>query len=562
MRMKKQSVRNGLLTALVMLAAGAAMGLLNHLTPPCSDDYFYRLFYVGPGFRFDLSHPIADFGDVAASQYNHWFGCSGRTVVHTLVQLFAGLWGMTAFHVANAVVFVLFGYVLTRFSSRVTPLGLSFSYALVVLLFPSFCLTMLWMTGSINYLWSSLFVVVFLLWYERLSERPLQPVHLLGFLPGVLAGWTHEGIVFPLALSLLACAVATRKTLRRRASLPLLTGFIIGAAMCCASPGIVGRALGPSIATLLYRMVVGCLVCLKLKAFYALVALLLWTRFLQKEGWRARITAFYRDNRILCHALVLSFGVVFLSGNNSARTAIGVELFSLLLLCRLVALRPTPPLMKRAKAAVCVLGALLWGYTVWCSVPNYREYKRLTVRIETGTSDVVPFKEVAIPDWMEGRVCRPLYSDKTVHYDWFFYYYTWKEVVSAACGRSVLVIPDIIYDDIRAGSERLGDIARQRDYPFYVVPAEPGSAAKPVFELGPVDVRSLPFYLRLPVSLAADYLAAEVPVKPWNCAAVTVEGKNYLFVNKDLLIDRWVKAIVLKDETPAAAASLPEISKK
>ena len=166
--------KNKRLVAITIAAVTAVMWALNSIVPEMADDYWYKFVYVdGPMNDMVPDHPVQTLGDIFRSEYNHYFGVNGRSVVHAVVQLFTALIGKHVFNFVNALMFVVLGVLLTRLASmRLTPLNLLFCCSAVLLLYPAFGETMLWMTGSINYLWPSAGICALLLLLGKWMKSP------------------------------------------------------------------------------------------------------------------------------------------------------------------------------------------------------------------------------------------------------------------------------------------------------------------------------------------------------------------------------------------------------
>lgn len=95
---EKMVFRACVFAALLMLIAGT-MFLLNAHTPLQMDDYDYA-------FSWSTGKPLSGVADVLASQAAHYRLWGGRSVVHTLTQLFLYA-GKGTFNVANTAMYVL-----------------------------------------------------------------------------------------------------------------------------------------------------------------------------------------------------------------------------------------------------------------------------------------------------------------------------------------------------------------------------------------------------------------------------------------------------------------------
>lgn len=225
----------------VALAVVAAAFLwLNFATPYFADDYSYMFTYAAG----EDKHPIRSLAELWSSQLNHYKVMNGRAIVHTLVQLLLIPSGKALFNVLNTAVFMALGfagyYAAYGTFRRFRPLSLFALYALIWLTLPDFGQSCLWLTGSVNYMWTTFFALLFLLPYRTDVESGSHKYLKIFGMPflGILAGWSGEN-------ACLAAAVALVLLLARRALLGLrfkawmftgAAGFIAGAAALFLSP--------------------------------------------------------------------------------------------------------------------------------------------------------------------------------------------------------------------------------------------------------------------------------------------------------------------------------------
>ena len=157
---------------------------LNVLTVKTSDDLGYS-----------ISHGILDIFHQEYVQYMTW---TGRSVAHIIARLFLSL-PKAVFNVCNALLFTVFCRMIAMHAAGkkedVTPLLYLLSVLAVFLFAPVFGQTVLWETGSCNYLWTTSIILGFLWTYRRADTfHPKNPKLFAAafFLFGVLAGWTNE----------------------------------------------------------------------------------------------------------------------------------------------------------------------------------------------------------------------------------------------------------------------------------------------------------------------------------------------------------------------------------
>ena len=143
-------------------------------------DYLYS-FYLTPvaaksffeGASIGFEQKISSFTDVIFSQYNHYFYVNGRTIPHILEQSFAGLWGENCFNLINVFAFLLLNMLVIWISGKRNLT--KFGYWVVAVFFIWFLLPcpvdlFLLMSGALNYTWSAVLCLAFLLVYTKVRQ--------------------------------------------------------------------------------------------------------------------------------------------------------------------------------------------------------------------------------------------------------------------------------------------------------------------------------------------------------------------------------------------------------
>ncbi len=190
-----KKIRNIMCYALICLIAFSVMLLLNQQTVYTADDYMYHFFWEGsrPGSTTRLLQGIAD---IPASLWNHYQGFNGRVVSHGIVMFFM-LFDKMVFNVCNSLMYVVMGWLLLFYieaeKKKRRPWHLGVIYLAMWTFFPHFGWSVLWVSGSCNYLWmNGLLLLFFFPYHRRMSAgetfgHPLLiclPVMILGFLAG------------------------------------------------------------------------------------------------------------------------------------------------------------------------------------------------------------------------------------------------------------------------------------------------------------------------------------------------------------------------------------------
>lgn len=546
------TMKNRILIITTLLLIGIAFWVLNYLTPEFRDDYSYK--FIFGEIPVDPCHRpfIKTFKDIFVSQYNHYFIANGRSIVHCFVQLFTGILGKNVFNIANTIVFLIFICVMVRLNTQITSFKIFFTCCIIFLLFPIFKETALWMTGSINYLWSSTLICIFIFLIEKYKREILSIKHVLYGIPCILIGWTHEGITLPLSISLIIYIILNYKSVYKQATFPLIIGFIIGTCLCTFAPGTMNRASENGkvmdiliISEFIQRICSGFILCLQLKALNTLLCTFIILLCMKRISF-LWIKAFYRKNFIIFNALFFSLGMVFLLGGKYVRMAIGVELFSIILFLRIIVQYCKSSILKNIKIGIGVASCILYTVIMYYSINNYKEYKYILSQLQLKKDNKIIVNEIHPPFYIDSYVLTYLDDSRIDLHNWYFYDYSWNTVIARTYRYDSLVfVPTMVYDDIINHNDRINDIQQQKNYPFYVMPINSTTdGINPTFILRPTDFQHLPFYIRPIAHKMFRYTATEIPTSRYGI--INIQGQNYIFITKNDAIDDRVESISLK----------------
>ncbi|QIK59019.1 hypothetical protein G7050_03845 [Dysgonomonas sp. HDW5A] len=231
---------NKVILGLFLIIFFVLVFLLNRLYPIHSDDWMYSfIFNENPPQR------IGNVLDIIVSQYNHYLYWGGRNIVHFIDQLLLLLNPLLR-EILNSVAYTAFAFIIYRIANKgkeTNPYLFLLVNLLVWLLTPVFPQTVIWITGSSNYLWGTLIILVFLSYYYSfyVNEKSKDSVlkNILFLFGGIIAGWTNENSVIAL-ISILFILFLYCKV--RKIKIPKWTiyGFIgvcIGCAVMLLAPG-------------------------------------------------------------------------------------------------------------------------------------------------------------------------------------------------------------------------------------------------------------------------------------------------------------------------------------
>ena len=240
----REGVRRAIFLLLLALI-GCVMLLLNAHTPLMMDDYDYS-------FSWSTGERVSGLVDVIASQAVHYRLWGGRSVVHTLAQLFLSM-DKRVFDVANTLMYLL---LLLEMYALARPRGRRWCWPLLLVahsaLFcgvPFFGTVFLWLTGACNYLWGTTLALTPLLILRSSLEEGFFSHGKRFFLAlpvCFFAGWTNENTACGVLALMLVILISLRVKKRHvpRWLFAALAAQALGVAVMLLAPGNYARASG------------------------------------------------------------------------------------------------------------------------------------------------------------------------------------------------------------------------------------------------------------------------------------------------------------------------------
>lgn len=214
----------------------------NFLTPYLSDDYAYAI----------EVRQAKSLWDLVKQQYGEYISNSGRVIGQFNVRL-SLVFDKWVFNLINSLMFIALVLVMyanirrkKKYDIFVLILIITFLWKFAV----SFGQTMLWICGSCNYLWGSVFILGFVTFYRYFLYRVDKIKHHLpvaagAFIFGVAAGWCNEntsggGLLLVL---MFGCNFwLDRRQRKEKGIYPFMISGVLG--MCC---GILGMISAPGV---------------------------------------------------------------------------------------------------------------------------------------------------------------------------------------------------------------------------------------------------------------------------------------------------------------------------
>ena len=414
--MSKKTVRIGI--GAFLLIIGSLFYLMNMYTPICGDDYLYS-FYLTPvaaksffeGASIGFEQKISSFTDVIFSQYNHYFYVNGRTIPHILEQSFAGLWGENCFNLINVFAFLLLNMLVIWISGKRNLT--KFGYWVAAVFFIWFLLPcpvdlFLLMSGALNYTWSAVLCLAFLLVYTKVlhMERVNWGVAFLLFLLGVISGWTHESLVIGIsgALFIIYC-VQYNKRKPKSPEIALVAGFWLGTLLLCLSPAARGRASfdHPSIWET-FLLIIG-----ELRAFYVLLFLLVYTFFREKRNNNNHtLRKFFYDNQLYFYVILIELVFSLVIGFRNVRQLFGIELFSVVILIKLISEQTSFNAVWCRSVSIVAASAIVlhMAFVIPCAKRSHAQFQDIVTTYLHSEDGVVSFRYEEFPCWVDSYVWR------------------------------------------------------------------------------------------------------------------------------------------------------------
>ena len=219
---------NRVLFAIILAVSFVYMIFLNCKTPLIADDFVYT-------FIFGTSIPVLSLADILTSQISYYMTWGGRVVAETLTQLFM-FSGKDLFNVANSLCYMVFclAVYFLAVGRRIRFELLLLTTILIWFFIPMFGQTVMWLTGSCNYLWCGTIILLALLPFRFYEEKQTPLLNSLWFAVLMIpvffiSGITNENTAGGMILIMLMYCVIN---IKRKIQIPIFayTGLIFSIA--------------------------------------------------------------------------------------------------------------------------------------------------------------------------------------------------------------------------------------------------------------------------------------------------------------------------------------------
>ena len=426
--------------------------ILNTLTPASlQDDILYKFAWTGIG-RADLTKPIHSIGDVIVSQYYHYFYQNGRVVPHVLMQIFDGVFPKWVFNPINALAFCSLILLIVKVATgRLSLLHISITLFAILFFSPSFDETMLWMAGSFNYLWSSVFALIYLLIIQNLWNKNITIKYVLLSPIVIVLVWINEAAVIPIGMVLGVYMVFQVKSIYKKAVFPFVLILLFGVALTVFAPSTLSR-LGATDSTdtritlsvmIMERIKTFIVTIFELRIFWFLIVGLSFTWFKKRNIFKNYI----HSSWLLLAVSMSSLLVFFLCAKHYPRVRFTSEIFSLVAFLALFDKYEFSKLTNSVLLSVSnVLSLGLILPILYYSWINYEDYKYCEKQLMQPGKTLILTRANQIPSFFDQYVMQ--YVDFATPRVWYFACVNSPENAALYGKPEIHFFPENLYFDI------------------------------------------------------------------------------------------------------------------
>ena len=314
-------IATGIMTAVLLLV----MFVTHRAIPFMMDDLWYSTMLSD-------DTPITSISDIVKSQIWHYNNWGGRSMTHGILQLTL-LAGELAADVLNIVFTLLLGWTMCLVAEHRRFPALFAAMAMALGLNADWRMSMFWQAGAANYLYITVFILLFAFCYlrELPDEGSLPPGSLPGItfwiIPlGILAGWSNENMGPAVwVLSLLVICFGLREGRKPKPWMILGNlACLAGSVLCIAAPGNAVRSaqIEEEQYGILWRIFLRSYGECKgaMEYLFPVLLVLLFMLFVSKCVMKRKIG---RRNSLLLFCALLSWGAFFLSPHYPERASFG-----------------------------------------------------------------------------------------------------------------------------------------------------------------------------------------------------------------------------------------------
>lgn len=340
---------------------------LNLYVPYYDDDIWYALRYI-PG---ETLSPITHFGDIIESQYHHYMGENSRAIIHISLQTLLSVLPEQGFDLINTIVFLLFVYMTARCvqgnNTPIKPLSILLSVVAIYALLPDMDYLFYWAAGSLNYMWTSVASLLFLLLWQHINEKETHSKgHIvILMLMAFLCAFGHEAFSLPIGASILIYMLTHHHRIGSNSITFVAIAYGLGCMTLIIAPGVANKTQHIDYTSISQYISSLAITLRHLRAIPIGMAIML--ACCCKKKWRNGMAMFIKENSILFTTVCIAFLFAVIVGADAQvmRIFYACEFFAMLLLLRLV-YRTIDLYSCNVQRAIATV--LMCSIAIWCIV--------------------------------------------------------------------------------------------------------------------------------------------------------------------------------------------------
>ena len=345
---------------------------LNRFSPFICDDYYYAFVMRDGMFNGEACLPIRTLSDIIDSQVWAYYHHNGRFIVHSIVQLFCGIWGIEYFVLVNSLIFLFLVIGVVRLLRCVRPAIMVDSilvYLLLMIFVPIVGKTYLGnISFSVNYLWSSCAIVWWYFFYLKIKNSNAI-INCILLIFSVIVGSMQESFSIGIAAALGIYYVLNFGELKGTTTY-LVLGFIIGTTFVTFAPANFMRFANEQGSTHNCREIIlqTARVLLSLRVFWLL--LLYLVIIFVRKGCKFFLSLI-NQNVVLILACLINILFAAIVAMNGKHQLVCVELLSLILLLSYMRLH-CPDCIYNGEGIAIILCSLML-IVIYIPIYDYRK---------------------------------------------------------------------------------------------------------------------------------------------------------------------------------------------
>lgn len=210
--------------------------ILHRKIPFMMDDEWYSTNLV-------TGESLKNFSDIIESQIWHFMNWGGRNITHGILQLTL-MTGETVTDILNLLMTLLLTWMICIIAKQKTLFGFLSALTMLIAFNANLKMSMFWQSGTANYVYATVWILLFLWAYIRQTENPDMPslpwINLWILPIGMMTGWSNENMGPASFVIAIAVIVYLKKVLKRQIPFWMLSGSVtclLGSCMVILAPG-------------------------------------------------------------------------------------------------------------------------------------------------------------------------------------------------------------------------------------------------------------------------------------------------------------------------------------